>query len=235
MTAPILTATLLSVSGGSLAVRLALDPAPFAPSSGAVVALGAVLFTVIEVVGLMLVRGRWVRNLGLGLGAGFAAVGAVLEPDPWSLVAIATALGAAAVLAGRWLEGWLRGRPSATGPPPQSVLVLIGLLAVVPAVGLAAPAGLRTAHGVLGAAALFLAWAFSKAQVWSLWAIRLVLPVIGLFATVASPPGGAALLVVLVGGIVALSWLEPVRLSVQPLLDNPPGPRQVRRRGASEP
>jgi hypothetical protein len=228
MTTPLVAAALLSVAGCSLAIHLAVAPDPFASSSAAVIAIGAVMFAIIAVVGLVLVRGRWARWMSVALALAIAGITAVGEFDVWSWIALFTALAGLGVLLGRWLDGWIRARPSATGPDPKVVVLLLGLLAIVPAVGLAAPGGLQTAHGVLGAGAVLLAWAYGKAQVWSLWAIRLVLPVLGIAAAIASPPAGAALLLVLVGGVVGLAWTPEALLAAQPLMDDAPGPRKTR-------
>ncbi|HSF85055.1 MAG TPA: hypothetical protein VLG28_05240 [Acidimicrobiia bacterium] len=230
---PYVAAALIAVSSATAAVHLAVAPDPFAPSSAAVIALGAVLGTIITVVGLVLVRGRWARQLGMVLAGGLIAVAAVADDfDAWAVLTVLLGLASLGVLAGRWLDGWIRGRPSATGPPPQSVLLLLGLLGLVPLVGLASPSGLETAHGMLGAGGILLAWGFGQAQVWALWAMRLVLPVLVIFAALATPIAGAVALLAYGAALTWLSWTEEVRLSVQPLLDVTPGPRRIR--GADE-
>lgn len=226
---PSFVAALIFVAGCSLAVHLAISPDPFAASSAAVIAIGSVVFTVITMVGITLVRGRWARRLGMVLVATVLVVAAVSEPDVWTWIAIGAGLVALGLLSGRWLDAWIRGRPSATGPDPLAVVLLLGLLATAPAVGLAAPGGLTTAHGFFGAGGVFLAWAYSKAQVWSLWAIRLVLPLLGIAAAVASPVAGAVALLALAGALAGLAWTTEARLAVQPLMEDLPGPRPVRR------
>ena len=226
---PYVASALLVASAACASVHLALAPDPFAASSAAVIAIGAVLFTIITVVGLVLVRGRWARYLGLILGAGVIAVTAVTEEiDAWAALAVLFGIAALGTLAGRWLDGWIRGRSSATGPPPQSVVLLLGLLGLVPLVGLASPSGLETAHGALGAAGILLAWGFGQAQTWALWAMRLVLPVLVVLAALASPLAGAVTLLVYGATLAWLAWTEEVRLSVQPLMETSPGPRPMR-------
>jgi hypothetical protein len=216
------------VAGAASAIHLGVTPGPFAPSSATVVVLGLVVFTVIVTVGLLLVRGRWARRLGVALVVAELALVAATGFDVWGAVAVTAAVVGLVGLLGRWLDGWVRPRPSATGPDAKAVLLLLGLLAYVPAVGIAAPAGLETAHGVLGCAAVLLAWAYSKALVWSLWALRLVLAPIAAAAVLASPLPGAVLLTTLTVGVVWLAWTREALLSVQPLDDRLPSPRRPR-------
>ncbi len=225
-TSPQISAALVAVSSTSLAVHLAIAPAPFAPSSAAVVAIGAVVFATLVVVGLVLVRGRWARLLGVAVEIavlGIAATGR--DFDGWALAAVVTALGGLGLLAGRWLDGWIRGRPSATGPDPKAVGLLLGLLGLVPVAGVASPGGLETSHGALGAAGVLLAWGLGKAQVWALWATRLVLPVVVLLAALVSPLLGGLLLLAWGAALTWLAWSREVGLAVQPLLEDLPGPR----------
>lgn len=233
--APFIVAALTALTGATFALHMAVAPSPFAASSAAVVALGAVLFSTITVAGLILVRGRWTRRLGIIVAV--VELGTVATTDldtwtPWGWATLGFGLVMLGGLVGRWLDGWVRMRPSATGPDPRAVVLLLGLLALVPAVGLASPGGLETAHGVLGAAGVFLAWAYSKAQVWSLWAIRIALPIVAVPALFVSPLPGAVFLAMLVAGLVVVAWTKEALLAVQPLMDDLPGPRApVRRSG----
>ncbi len=233
---PHVAATAVVLAATALAVDLALSPAPLAPSSAAVVAIGVVIYSIITVVGLVLVRGNWARRLGIVVALTVIAVAAVADDyGAWSLLATAAGLVALGSLAGRWLDGWIRGRPSATGPDPQAVVLLLGLLGLVPLVGLASPGGLEAAHGVLGAAGVLLTWGYGKAQLWALWAARLVLPVIVAAAAVVSPWLGAAALAAYGIGLGWLAWSREVRLAVQPMMDELPGPRPIRQRRDTTP
>lgn len=236
--APFIVAALTALTGATFALHMAVAPSPFAGSSAAVVAIGAVLFSTITVAGLVLVRGRWTRRLGVIVALVELGTLAATDLDtwtPWGWATLVLGLLTLGGLAGRWLDGWVRMRPSATGPDPRAVVLLLGLLALVPAVGLASPSGLETAHGVLGAAGVFLAWAYSKAQVWSLWGIRVALPIITVPALFVSPLLGALFLALLVAYLVALAWTKEALLAVQPLMDGLPGPRApVRRSGEDQ-
>lgn len=227
---PALVAAFVVLAGTATTLHLAIAPDPFAGSAAAVIAVGILLHTTISVTGILIVRGRWARRLAaatIGLDLYVVAVSGMGVAAWVALVAALTALGG---LSGRWLDGWFRMRPSATGPDPKAVVLALGLLGLVPAVGIASPSGLETAHGVLGAAGVLLGWAYSKAQVWSLWATRLGLPLVSLPAVLASPWQGGVFLAVLVAVLTWLAWSREAMLAVSPLVDRLPGPRRLRSR-----
>lgn len=228
--APFIVAALVLGSGLATSVHILTDAAPdtsvaWGFDSAAVVALGIVILTTVALTGLLVARGRWSRRLAIGLVVGEIALVAVSGLGASGWVALVLGLGALGGLSGRWLDGWLRLRPSATGPDPVAVLMLIGLIATVPAVGIASPPGLEMSHGLLGAAGIVLAWGYSKAHLWALWGIRLVFPVLSIPALLDSPPLGALLLGVLVGGVVGMAWTGSAQQAVSPLMDSLPGPR----------
>lgn len=224
---PALVAALVATAGTATTLHLAIAPDPFAGSAAAVIALGILLHTTISVTGLLIVRGRWARRLAATTVGVDLYVVAVSGMGAAAWIALVAALAALGGLAGRWLDGWFRLRPSATGPDPKAVVLVLGLLSLVPAVGFASPSGLETTHGVLGAAGVLLGWAYSKAQVWSLWATRLALPPIALLAALASPWPGALFLALLVAALTWLAWTGEAMLAVSPLVDRLPGPRRL--------
>jgi hypothetical protein len=206
-------------------LHLGAAPDPFAAASGLMLAAGLVVFSLVDATGLLLSRGRWSRRLGLALAA---AGGGIFVGTDGSLVGgVAVLLSGAALLGltGPWLDGWIRQRPAAEGPGPWPLGVVFGSLALLPAVGIAAPARLTAWHLLLGLSGIALAWGYGRAQLWGLWAIRLGLPLLALPAVLAGPLAGGLLLVALVAGIVVASWTRHARLAVVPLLDRLPGPR----------
>jgi hypothetical protein len=222
---PHLIAALVFLSAAVWSLHLAVAPDPFAPSSAAVIAIGLVILALISLTGLLLVRARWAKYLATALVASTAILAIVLEPGPWYVAGLVLSALTIAGLAGPWLDGWVRRFPSADGPGPRAVLLVLLTLGLVPAVGIASPAGLEVPHGVLGGAGVLFAWAYTRTQVWSLWAMRLALPVLAVGAVLVSPWGGRVLLIALVGAVVALAWSNEAARAVQPLLDRLPGPR----------
>lgn len=226
MAAPRIVAGLVLVAGAATSIHLALAPGPLAGSSATVVALGILIYTSISVAGLLLSRGRWSRVLGVAVVLLDLAVVTVTGLGVWAGLALGAALLALGGLTGRWLDGWVRRRPSIEGPPSKAVVLTLGLLGLVPAVGLASPSGLETGHGVLGAAGVLLAWAYARAQEWSLWAIRLTLPFLAIPAVLASPWPGAIGLTVLVAALVVLAWSRDARVALVPVAQTAPDARR---------
>lgn len=222
---PFVIGFLVLVAGLAGAISVLVTPSDIAADSAAAIAIGIVILTTIALSGLLVARGRWSRRLATGLVVAEIALVAVIGIGPWGWVALVAGLGALAGLLGRWLDGWVRMRPSATGPDPNAVVILLGLIALVPAVGIASPSGLAPVDGLLGAAGIALAWGYSKAHLWALWGIRLALPVIAVPAMLTSPLPGALLVGGLVGLIVGYAWTKPALIAVQPLMDRLPGPR----------
>ena len=225
MLVPYVVAGSLGIAGLAIAIQLGTAPEPFARPSALVIAVGVVMFTVIAISGLLINRGKWSRVLSIVVCGGVLVLAGLASVTLWSLVAIVGALGALLGLSGRWLTGWLRPRPSATGPGTRVVFLVLGTLGLVPAVGIASPAGLETGHGILGAAGVLLAWGYSKANVWALWGLRLVLPLAAIPAIVTSPPAGAVFLAVYVAALTVLAWTADARIAVTPTYDRLPGPR----------
>ncbi|MGD2051390.1 MAG: hypothetical protein PVI35_02845 [Acidimicrobiia bacterium] len=232
--APFLVAALSMLAALAWAARLATAPAPLAASSALLVAAGILGFGLITTTGLLLSRGRWARNVALALGAFELAMAAVIDLD--AITIAATVLSGAALVAsgGPWLDGWLRRRPAAGAPGPRPLLVTIGGLVLVPALGLVAPGGVGAAHLVLGAAAVTAAWAYARSHPWGLWGFRVVIPAVGVPAVLASPFPGSLVLAAGVAALTAVAWTREARLAVDPELTTLPGPRPFpRRRDAS--
>ena len=74
---------------------------------------------------------------------------------------------------------------------------------------------------------MLIAWGYSKANVWALWAGRLALPALTVVAAAASEPLGAVALLIVGFSLTYLAWTEEARLAISPLMDNLPGPRRM--------
>ncbi len=220
----------LLVAGASLwALTVATNvDEPLATDSAVLVSIGMLIFAVIAAVGLLIPRGRWARNLARGLLGSEVLLAAVSPLRGWAIAAlIATGLGIVGVQ-GKWLGGWLRRLPSATGPGVRPILFMIGSLALVPVIGVASPSGVVLRQGLLGAAGIVIAWGYAKARPWALWSGRVLLAPLTIIAAAAAPVGGAALIVAVGIALTWLAWTKEVRLAVTPLLDTLPGPRPIR-------
>ncbi len=208
-------------------LHLAAAPEPFAVDAALSVALGILIFSVIAVAGILLSRGRWSRWLARAVVTAEALVFVATDPTVAGYTAAGITAAALVAIEGPWLDGWVRKRPSAEGPGPTPIGVVLGGLALTPIVGVASPAGLAVWHGILGAAGVLLAWSYARAMPWSLWAIRVALVPLAVPAIVLSPPAGAVLLSAAVITITALAWAKESFLAVHPMFDRLPGPRSA--------
>jgi len=234
--APQAIAVLLVVGASLWALTLAIHvDDPFAMDSAVLVIVGLLMFALIVAVGLLIPRGRWARNLARGLLAAEVLLATVTPLSGWAMAAlVATGLGIVGVQ-GRWLSGWLRRLPAADGPGLKPMLFILGLLALVPLLGVTSPGGVEIKQGLLGAAGIVIAWGYGKANLWAVWAGRLLLGPLAILAATSPTMPGAVL--VLAGGIAltGLAWTKEVWLAANPLLDTLPGPRALRpRREGSE-
>jgi hypothetical protein len=206
-------------------IDLGTDPGRFVTESAMVLGIGLLMFAGIAAAGLVFTGGRWARRLGIGVSVASLVLGAWRDPSWWGAVAVLSAAVALAGFLGPWLKGWVREQPAAEGPGAKPTALVLASLGLVPLVAVASPAGLDLAHGVLAAAAVFLAWGYTRANLWALWGLRVALPMLVIPAMLNSAPAGAALLGVTGAVIAWLAWTREARLAVQPLMDRLPSPR----------
>jgi hypothetical protein len=223
--APMLVAAAIVLLAVAWSLQLAVAPEPFSPGAGAVVATGLSLYALVATAGILIARGRWSARLGFVVVAGSLGLAVVTEPGLWYAVGLTLSAACLVGLAGPWMGSWLRKLPVAGGPGAIPVVLALGSLGLVAAVGVASPDGLGAGHGVLGGAGVLLAWAYARAQLWALWALRLVLPAIAAAAIAGSPWPGGLMLTAIVATLVAMAWRREARLAVQPLPDRLPSPR----------
>lgn len=224
---PFVIAVLIMASGLSWTIHLIVSPDPFAADSAMAVALGALIYSIAAMAGLLLGRGRWTRYFATALLVAELLIALVGEIEPWLVAGIAFGALALTGLYGPWLKGWLRQRPAAGAPGLEPILLAIGSFALVPLVGLASPAGLEPAHGALGAVGVLLSWGYMRGGTWALLSLRFGLPVLVAVAAMSSPLGGALLLLGSGVGLTYLAWTAAARLAVDPAPELP-APRKRR-------
>jgi hypothetical protein len=216
---PFSAVVLLVAATVAVAAALAIDPAPLSAASGALLAAAGLVITVVAAAGVLLAKGRWSRRLGTVLAALWLGVGIALDATAATIVVLAASAGALFAFAGPWLsQGWLRHLPSAQGPPPAAVVADLAVLSIPVLVALARPGGPGPLAWALAGTAVVLAWGLSRASRPALWAIRLVLPALGVAAGLAAgAPGG----IVLGAGAVlaaAPAWHPDVGRTLRPAL-----------------
>lgn len=226
--APFVVTSTVAASSLAFAVHFAINPEPFGSDAAALLAASILLFALISATGLLLSRGRWALRLSLTLVAGQLALGLVIDLE----AAAVTALGLSAValggLTGPWLGGWIRRRTAAGGPGPKPVILVLGVLALAPAIALVSPDGLEWQHLVLAAFAVTASWSYSRASLLGLWAIRVALAPIAATAIFVTAWPGAVYLAGHTGVLVVLAWSKDSMLAIRPLLDRLYGPRAAR-------
>lgn len=222
-------AAMLVTASGFTAIHLGAGDDVFAPSSALVIAVGVVVLTLIALVGLLLVQGRWSRVLAIVVVLLDLVLVGVTGFGAWGGAGVVAALAALGGLASTTLGDWLRTRPPIDAPDGRAVGLALGLVALVPALGLAAPDGLAIAHGVLGSAGVLLAWAYSQAQAWAIWAIRLVLPPVAVPALLSQPPAGGVALAIMVAALVGLAWTRQAYAASAPRPGPLPAPARKRK------
>lgn len=234
--APSAVSALVALSGLAWAVHLALDPDPFAGSSAIVIAAGIVVYTIIAVVGILLVRAPWGRWIAFAtLGAGLT-VGIVTGfDDAAALVGSSLSLLAVGGLSGPWLRVWLRQRPSATAPEPKAALLPLAALALLPLTGFVSPEGLGPALAVLAVSAVVLAVGYARAGASALWGLRLALPVLTFWAALGLTAVGAVVLLTAGTGVVWLAWTPSARRAIRKPAPPLPAPRRKPKPSTAEP
>lgn len=188
--------------------------------SGAAVVLTAVALwtaTVAAVAGMLVARSRWARRLALGVTGGHGVIALLPAPDAWWAGAAVLTCGAAIAVGGPWLNGLIRQRPAAEGPPTRSVLIPLVLVAVAFVIGVLGGGG--TAGATVGFSALVTAFWFVRTLPGALVAVRIVWPALAL--GLALPAGILVGPTALVGAVAVatLAWHESVRNSVHPLVE----------------
>ncbi len=217
--APLVVSSLLGISAVAGIVGLAVDPDPFSEQSAILITIGSVVLSVATVSGVLLARGRWSRWMSLVV-AGLWFAQALSRPfDLAGGVTIATAVAAASIAAGPWLNRWLRRLP-ATDAPPATAVVLLLLLTSTPAVVGFTVGG--DSPGLAGwALSLWsglLAFGLARALSPALWAGRFGhIPVSLAGGLVLGFPAGSAMLVK-AAFEAALLWRRDLHLAVTPLL-----------------
>lgn len=214
----VVASALLIAATGAWTLVLALDPLP-AHGGVAVVLMATSLWTatVSAITGMLVVRGRWARRLALAVTAAHGVVALLPEPDGWWGAAAVLTCGAAIAVGAPWLNGFIRQRPAATGPPDRAVLLPLVLLAAAFAVG--AAGGGSVAAAVVGFTALVVAFWFIRALPGALLVVRIGWPLLALVLAVpmGSPPGWVSAVSGL--AVAGLAWHQTVRHSLHPLVE----------------
>lgn len=174
--------------------------------------------TVVALTGMLVARARWARRLAMAVAAAQGAVALLLPPGGWWGVGLVVSAVTAVSVGGPWLDGVIRGRPSAAGPPARAVLVPLFLVGVPFALGYGNADGALPL--VVAGTALLAAFWFIRTLPGALWVVRVVWP--GLAVALAWPMGWPVGVVAATAGLVVAvpAWHPSVRNAVHPLVES---------------
>lgn len=197
--------------------RLTFAPTPWPEAAAALLASGVVLLNAVLAVAALLSPGRWVAISVTVLLAFELSVAVALDITPGWWIAVAAATLATAML---WRRRALEAMAAVSRPDrvPASATTLALTLAGSPAVvGALGYAGVTTGGWVLAAAGVILGWAYMRALVRALWAIRLGWPVLAAWAVIGLELWAAAGLGVFAAVVTVLAWSKPALAAANPL------------------
>lgn len=218
-----------SVTVGCLA--FALDSGPIARSSALMIVTGMLGIALAGLAGLILARAPWARWI---LTASVIATTVLASIGGSALFWVALGVGALAVigLIGPWLTLWVRREPVADRMGVVPVVLISSAMSTPVLVGFAAHSGVGWEHWTLVVTVAVSAWAYGRGLALGIWSFRLLVPVLGLLAGIAtSNPGGAAILVLALA-LSAMAW-SPQARAVTAVI-TPPLPRPIPQKGSND-
>jgi hypothetical protein len=222
---PLIISGLFAAAELLWSIRLTVSPQPLSPGSSALVVAGIVLYTVIAVVGILLVRAPWARWLALTTAVCTVLIGALAaDVDALSITAASFSLLAIGGLAGPWLKIWLRRRPGA-GVGTIAVALPLTAIVALPLAGLASFESTTPAALALAIAGPVLAWAYARGFTLGMWALRLAAPMMALVAAIAAGTWGAIAFVTYGVAVGILAWSPSARDALSPVQVPLPPPR----------
>jgi len=206
------------VAGFVWGLRLINAAAPFDGGSGALLGVSLVVAAAVATLGLVVARGRWARRMALGLLAVQAGLAVAMDLAGWGILALAATAASIVLVAGPWLDRFLRRLPPAEPIPPAAMALGLGLVVVPGILAVTSPGGVEEVHWAAALFSLVTAWAFARALRVGLWSARVVVPLLLIAAAAASTLVGALVAVAMAVSAAALAWSAPVNRAVTPLL-----------------
>lgn len=206
-------------------IRLTISPEPFSPGSSALIVAGIIIYSVIAVVGMLLVRAPWARWLALSTAICTPIIGAFGGVTrPLAIAATTMSLAAIGGLAGPWLRIWLRQRPGA-GVGAAAVSLPLVAVAALPLAGLASVGSPNPVALALAFVGPVLAWAYARGFSIGLWGLRTVAPMLALGAAIATGTWRASAFVIYGASVGVLAWSAGARDALSSVQAPLPPPR----------
>lgn len=209
-----ISAALVLLSGLLWAARVLFGTSPWDAGAAALVTMGTVIESAVIVIALLLSPGRWVRVALAVVGARWGLQALLMPAGPvWGLALATGGLGIGLAWAPA-LDGWFRPvKPDRV--PARATVLALGLVWTPSIVGgLGAPE--VTAGGwVLAGFGLVAGWAYARAINASLWAIRLGLVPLAIFAAIGLAPWAMLLLLSAAAALTYLAWTPDARIAME--------------------
>ncbi len=218
-----IAASSVLLAGSLWGLRLIAASEPFADGSGALLAVSMVITSAVASLGLVLARGRWARRLALAILATQVGLAMVMDLDAWGAITLAVTALSIGLVAGPWLDDFLRRLPPAEPLPAGAMALALGLVVGPGLLALSSPGGVEVMHWAAGLASLVTAWAFTRALRLGLWSARVAVPVLLVGAALVSTLPGMLVALAMAVTSAALAWSSPVNLAVTPLLTRAQG------------
>lgn len=195
-----------------------VGPGPYPPMSVLLIGFGWLLLSTVSTVGLVLVGGRWaLYTLLVTLGSTFWV--ATLAPlSGWTVAGLATSSAALILLLSPHQEPLVRKLPSASGPPPRSVVVTIVALGLPLALGLV-PANPSSWVLLMAACGPISAFLYSRTIPGGLASMRFGLLTAALLASAFMPLPHALTALTMCVSITVVAWSPDVAVAFRPLIE----------------
>lgn len=212
----------LQLAGALLwAGRLIFGASPWEPQPASLLAVSLVIAGAVNLVAMLLSPGRWVRNSMAVLAGSWAPVALVLAVDPLWIGGFLTYGGGVGIAWSRPLDPWFhQTRPDRV--PPRATMLALGLVWLPGFVGAFGIPGVTPTGWAMAGFALAAGWAYARTLPGSLWAIRLLLPLLGISAATGLRLLPGAGLLAVTSTLTLLAWTADARLATRR-----PVPRRV--------
>lgn len=211
---PILVPAALVVAALAWASSLVFGDGPLSPSSAALLGGDLLILATVVAVGTVLAGGAWTGRAAAGLTVAMASL-AFCQPidGRWVAAVLATFFSAVGIVGNR-----RRSRNPGAELPVRAIVLVLGLLALPGVVAACAPGGIAPSGWLLAAFAAVSAWGYGRASVPFVWALRLLLPLLGGAAASASGWRGGIVLAA-AAALTGLAWTrEAMAAAVGPAI-----------------
>ena len=212
-------ALLLAAAGIAWAIRLVFGTSALAQDAAGLGAAGLVLLHTVFAVGATLATSRWVATgATLLLGVDLLLANTLDVDVAWWVAVVA--MSAAVILL--WRRRNVEAMAGSVRPdrvPPPATALAISLASLPLLVSGTRPDGVNLAGWILAIFGVIVGWAYMRALIPALWAARIVLPALGIWATIGLEIGPAIAALAGVAIVVGLAWTPQALRAARPLTE----------------